>query len=141
MTLFNSIKTCFIEKPFSFKGRASRSEFWWTTLVFYICVGLLAGLMTMFKEVSDNSLFFKIGVVAFIVVILYLVLVYFSVTVRRLHDSSHSGWNILLRFIPYIGSLIVLYMLCIKSDDGENEYGAPVFRNEPHKSLLGDFDK
>lgn len=80
--------------------------------------------MTMFKEVSDNSLFFKIGVVAFIVVILYLVLVYFSVTVRRLHDSSHSGWNILLRFIPYIGSLIVLYMLCIKSDDGENEYGA-----------------
>ena len=115
MTLFDSVKTCFIEKPFSFKGRASKSEFWWTTLVFYICVGLLAVLMFMFEEVSDNSLCFKIGVFAFTVVFLYLVLVYFSATVRRLHDSSHSGWNILLRFIPHIGSLIVLYMLCIKN--------------------------
>ena len=123
MTLIDSVKTCFVEKPFSFKGRASRSEFWWTALAFYLGAGLIAGLMSMFDGVNHNTLFFKIGVVAFVVIAFYLVLVYFSATVRRLHDSSHSGWNILLRFIPYIGSFIVLYMLCIKSDEGENEYG------------------
>ena len=28
MTFFNSIKTCYM-KSFDFKGRASKSEYWW----------------------------------------------------------------------------------------------------------------
>lgn len=135
MTFIDSVKTCFIEKPFTFKGRASRSEFWWTTLVFYLGIFILAGLMSLCDTTNYNdSLLFKIGTVvgalAFIVLGLYLLIVYFSATVRRLHDSSHSGWNILLRFIPYIGSFIVLYMLCKKSDDGENEYGPNPLNND-----------
>ena len=135
MTFIDSVKTCFIEKPFTFKGRASRSEFWWTTLVFYLSIFILAGLMSLCDTTNHNdSLLFKIGTVvgalAFIVLGLYLLIVYFSATVRRLHDSSHSGWNILLRFIPYIGSFIVLYMLCKKSDDGENEYGPNPLNND-----------
>lgn len=35
MTFINSIKTCF-RKYIDFSGRASRSEFWWFYLFFYL---------------------------------------------------------------------------------------------------------
>jgi len=34
-----------------------------------------------------------------------------AVTVRRLHDTSRSGWWILLNFVPLVGPLILLVFL------------------------------
>lgn len=122
MSLPESIKTCLVKKPFTFKGRASRSEFWWFFLFFYLCIGLLGFLLEK-TGFGSNDTATIIGLIASLIPMLYLLITYLSVTVRRLHDASHSGWNILLRLIPYVGEFIVLYMLCQKSDDGVNDYG------------------
>ena len=49
-----------------------------------------------------------------------------AVTVRRLHDIGQSGWLVLVQFIPGVGSLILLIMLCIDGEKQPNAYGPPV---------------
>lgn len=130
MKFSDSIKTCLTKKPFTFKGRACRSEFWWFALFFYISCFVFGFSLDFFEhKVSHNNLGLKLLTILYIIILLYMVIAYFAATVRRLHDSSHSGWNILLRFIPYIGPFIVLYMLCKKSDESENEYGPNPLNN------------
>ena len=46
-----------------------------------------------------------------------------AVSVRRLHDTGRSGWWLLLAFIPYIGSIALLIIFCIGSDE-DNKYGS-----------------
>lgn len=46
-----------------------------------------------------------------------------AVTVRRLHDTSHSGWWVLIDLVPLVGALVLLVFVVTESDDGENEYG------------------
>ncbi len=61
MTFIKSVKTCFIKKTFTFKGRASRSEFWWFTLFFYIACFVLGFSMDYFgHNGSYNSLGVKL---------------------------------------------------------------------------------
>ena len=44
-SIWKSTKTCLIDKPFTFSGRASRSEFWWFVL-FCFLIGCLIGPAT-----------------------------------------------------------------------------------------------
>lgn len=66
MTFIKSVKTCFIKKPFTFKGRASRSEFWWFTLFFYIACFVLGfsmdylGIMVLIIALGLNCLKFSL---------------------------------------------------------------------------------
>lgn len=53
-----------------------------------------------------------------------------AVSVRRLHDTDHSGWWLLLIFIPFLGVLILLVVMCFNSKD-DNEYG-PNPKAEPN---------
>ncbi len=45
-----------------------------------------------------------------------------AVLVRRLHDTGRSAWFVLIGIIPLIG-LIMIYFLCLESQEGSNEYG------------------
>ena len=49
-----------------------------------------------------------------------------AVTIRRLHDTDHSGWWILLGLIPVIGTLILLWWYIQRGTEGENNYGPEV---------------
>ena len=124
MTFFDSLKTCLVEKPFTIKGRACKSEFWWFALAFYLFCGFMVLVLSSIKDVaSQENLIHKAAFVVVCILMLFFLIAYFCATVRRLHDASYSGGNIFLRFIPYIGSFIVLYMLCKKGDEGNNMYG------------------
>jgi len=57
------------------------------------------------------------------VVALALFIPSLAVTVRRFHDQDKSGWYILLGFIPYVGSLILLVFMCLDGTRGENRFG------------------
>ncbi|WP_081296860.1 DUF805 domain-containing protein [Gilliamella apicola] len=47
----------------------------------------------------------------------------YTVTVRRLHDTSKSGWWVLLQLIPYIGGIIIFVFCVLDSTPGSNQYG------------------
>jgi uncharacterized membrane protein YhaH (DUF805 family) len=46
-----------------------------------------------------------------------------AVQVRRFHDQDKSGWFVLLNFLPYVGGIIVLVMMCLEGTRGPNRFG------------------
>lgn len=105
MTFSDAIKTCF-SKYADFKGRASRSEYWWYTL-FIVLVSLALGMVN--SKIS--------GVFA-----LATLLPSLAVGARRLHDGNRSGWLLLLGIIPILGGLILLYFL-VQEPKEPNRFG------------------
>jgi uncharacterized membrane protein YhaH (DUF805 family) len=89
-----------------FKGRASRSEYWWFAL-FVVLVSFAAGLL---------------GDAANALVALALFLPYLAVSARRLHDIGRSGWWQLVWYIPFIGWMVMIYW-CVQDSEGPNAYG------------------
>ena len=109
MSFTESVKTCF-NKYVTFKGRATRSEYWWFTICANVLIVLLPLLIfTLFNVVA---VFF-----AYIATALAVSLPTWSVAVRRLHDTNHSGWWLLCPVYP----IILMFM---KGSEGENDYGA-----------------
>jgi uncharacterized membrane protein YhaH (DUF805 family) len=106
MTFGQSISTCFA-KYATFKGRASRSEFWWFIL-FSVLVQAACGIL------SD-----KLSALAS----LALLLPTLAVGARRAHDIDRSGWWQLLNFLPIIGWLVLLYWYCQRGEDAANRFG------------------
>ena len=46
-----------------------------------------------------------------------------AVLVRRLHDTGKSGWWVLIGFVPFVGTIVLLVFSVLNSDEGENKYG------------------
>ena len=125
MDMMKAAKLFFVNY-FDFSGRASRGEFWWAYLAFFIVStilfvvdGVIVGMIFGFTDnellsinenefLSNNGFFSNIfSLVTFIG--------WISLTSRRLQDNGHSGWWQLAYFsiIP----TIFLWVFFI-SDDG-----------------------
>jgi uncharacterized membrane protein YhaH (DUF805 family) len=98
-----------------FDGRASRPAFWWWFL-FGILVGIGASII--------DAIIGSFGVVSGLAA-LALLLPNLSVAIRRLHDTDHTGWWVLIGLIPIIGFIVLLIFYLRQSDPGENQYGPP----------------
>ena len=142
MNFISSIKTCF-KKYIDFKGRASRSEYWFFIWFFILLwVGLLfAGEYwdesNLFYELSDslyNMLnYLIIGLIYGFPLICLIPLI--SVTIRRIHDIGQSGFVILIFvfgfFIAFILKneiivrivFILLGVFLMKKSAGKNQFG------------------
>lgn len=93
--------------------------------MFLLChVGIILGLLSLvvvsisLKIPSLVTLFFITHFIYFSATIIP----YMAVLVRRLHDTGRSAWFVLIGIIPLIG-LIMIYFLCLESQEGSNEYG------------------
>ncbi|MCQ2416310.1 MAG: DUF805 domain-containing protein [Oscillospiraceae bacterium] len=97
-----------------FKGRASRSDYWWAYLAVF-----LASMVFCF-------VFGLLGVVGKILLFLYelvLIVPSLSLCVRRLHDTGKSGWWLLLS-ITGIGAIVIIIFLLLPGDSGDNQFGS-----------------
>lgn len=101
MSFTESIKTCF-KKYAVFEGRASRSEYWYWQLFVFLAVFLVSFITA--SETMGNIIYIA------------LLLPCIAVTVRRMHDTGHSGW---CAIIP----LYNIYLCFVAGDEGANEYG------------------
>ena len=111
MNFLESIQTCY-KKIFNYKGRASKSEYWWFQLYF-----TLFAILTFYY--SENYSFGQ----ALLIVWAFNNLPLLSAGVRRFHDMNKSGWTVLFALIPFIGALIVLGMLAGDGTKGKNKFG------------------
>ena len=83
MEFREAVKICLTKKYCSFKGRASRSEFWWFclfTLLINIAVAIVGAIAPALASIISA------------VQALWLLLPTVSVSTRRLHDRDLSGW-------------------------------------------------
>ncbi len=116
-----------------FKGRASRTEFWYFILywaIFYviiIAVDRVLGfnvinLKTLpFSEyIPLANLFEEVGLLTVIYRPL-TILPSLAVISRRLHDINRSGWWCLMCVTPLV--VILIIFLCKKSDENKNQFG------------------
>ena len=109
MNFSDSLSTC-LKKYFVFKGRASRSEYWW----FQLIVTPSYFISTLFN--NDISYLF-LGIT------LFTLIPAISAGVRRLHDTNRSGFFLLISFIPFIGGLVLLFFLIPEGTKGKNRFG------------------
>ncbi len=112
MGFTEAIVTC-LKKYATFKGRATRAEFWWFRL-FVFLVGFVVGFF--------GGAFPKMAHSSFVLYLLFWLAIFLpdcAVTVRRLHDRNHTGWWLLLfGILAILVPLIVGTMYLVFSGDG-----------------------
>ncbi len=114
----DAIKSCFSQYA-RFSGRARRSEYWYWILFTYLLCAATA-MPSMLSSDPDTAGTFP---VVYTLCSLILLIPSWAVLVRRLHDISKSGWNILWSLIPFIGAIYIIYLTVQDSHVGENSYG------------------
>lgn len=108
MTFVQSVKKC-LTHYVDFKGRATRSEYWYFVLACFI-LGLI--LDAIGNDILESIIY------------LFLLLPFIAAQIRRLHDTGRSGFWILIDPVPVIGCIVMLVMLTQQGTFGENKYGA-----------------
>jgi uncharacterized membrane protein YhaH (DUF805 family) len=117
MGFMEAVQSC-LRQYVGFTGRARRSEYWWFAL-FGLIVSIVADLIdAMLGTMSDSN----VGVFGAIVG-LALLLPSIAVAIRRLHDTSRTGWWILIGLIPIVG-WIILIVFYVQDSHPDNEYGS-----------------
>ena len=102
-----------------FSGRARRKEYWMFVLfnmIFALLAMTLDNLLGIaMKEIGYGPLY---GLYA-----IAMIIPGFAVGIRRLHDVGKSGWMLFILFIPLVGVIWLLILLCSDSQTEENKWG------------------
>ena len=109
-----------------FSGRSRRKEYWMFVLLNMLLstaigvVGVWGAASGLFSSEEELGLYFvaTAGLYSLIAFIPGL-----AVTIRRLHDTDRSGWNILWGLIPLVGALVLIFMYVSEGTSGPNSYG------------------
>ncbi len=106
---------------FDFKGRSTRSEYWWW-LLFVVLAGIALTIVDMgigtFNYESGDGLLSGLFKLATLIPGLAL-------GARRLHDINKSAWWLLmwLSFLLIIPVIVLLVWAARQGDNGTNRYG------------------
>lgn len=102
----------------TFRGRASRAEFWQFTVIAGAIFFVAFVIDSAFISGPDSKAQPFAGLVA-----LAHVLPGLAVAVRRLHDVDRSGWFLFINIIPLVGFVLLLYWACEAGTRGPNGFG------------------
>ncbi len=94
-----------LKKYADFNGRARRKEYWMFAL-FSTIISILLIILGAVAQIRFLDNIYSLAVL----------IPSIAVGVRRMHDTNHSGWFILIPFYN-------LYLACVNGDVGENKYG------------------
>ena len=111
-----AVKAC-LRRYAHFRGRASRSEFWWFALAVHLVVIIAIALDSVAGY--DDSASWNTPVTVpqaspgpFVTVVVFAAMLPFmAVFARRMHDTGRTGWYSLW-MLTGIGSLWIFFRLC-----------------------------
>jgi uncharacterized membrane protein YhaH (DUF805 family) len=125
----------FFTKYATFTGRASRSEYWWWTLVSGVVSIVLniimsvAGAAGATVDAAGNTVpgpGAVVGVILLVIWGLAVIVPSLALVVRRLHDLNFSGWMILIGLVPFVGGLALLVFMLLPSKPEGQRFDVPV---------------
>ena len=96
-----------------FSGRAHRTEYWMFVL-FNVIVSFLLGIVIGILQNITNTDQSILGTIYQLVLLIPSI----AVGVRRMHDTDHSGWWVIVPIVNFIFSIQ-------KGTEGENRFGFP----------------
>ena len=110
-----------------FSGRSRRKEYWMFALL-NVLIGVFVGLVFLLGYNAGMS---QTEMDTFLMPILYLaglvslalVIPGIAVTIRRLHDTDRSGWNVFWALVPLFGPLLLLVYYVSDGTPGPNRFG------------------
>jgi uncharacterized membrane protein YhaH (DUF805 family) len=120
MNFLEAVKSYFVRWN-DFKGRSSRSEYWWAILFTNIANIVLNMLSTTLQQ--SESVITLVLLLLILGLLLFMLVGIFSLIARRLHDINKSGWWYLLVF-TIIGMIPLLYWFVQKGDEADNRFGS-----------------
>ena len=124
MGFMDALTTVFRTKYATFSGRASRSEYWWAYLGYFV----IATVLQIFALVGGIILI-DAGQLAILPTLIALVGIFaliiptIAVSVRRMHDTGKSGWMLLILIIPCIGFILWIVWMVEDGQAHDNAYG------------------
>lgn len=110
-----------------FSGRSRRKEYW-SFVLLNALIGIFVGLVFLVGYYADMS---QTEMDTYLMPVVYLACLYslaaaipgVAVTIRRLHDTDRSGWNILWGLVPLFGALLLLVYYISEGTQGPNRFG------------------
>ncbi|MBR3040010.1 MAG: DUF805 domain-containing protein [Lachnospiraceae bacterium] len=97
---------------FNYKDTATRKEYWFPVIFHVLICGIACGLMILSNmDYMGYGFYFCLGAFAFLGYLVFSILPWLALTVRRLRDAGKSGWWTLLILIVGVG-LIILMVIC-----------------------------
>jgi uncharacterized membrane protein YhaH (DUF805 family) len=118
----------------SWKGRATRAEYWWWTLFVFIVElpfsiiynvasqGELQKAMESGDQAATLAATFGPAYWLLLLVSLVFFLPSLAVTIRRLHDIDRSGGWFWIILVPFAGSIVLLVFALLPSTPGKNRF-------------------
>lgn len=114
MSFFEAVSSC-LSQYATFRGRATRAEFWWFFLFVFLASLIIQALFMAFAGPLGGSM-------AVLVFGIAMLLPSLAVGARRLHDMDHSGWWQLLHLIG-IGTLVLWIWMMFPGSKDTNRFG------------------
>lgn len=94
-------------------GRLTRAEFrsrWLILIVLAFLISLVCSVLPLLATIGSLAL-------------LAISIMQLTIAARRLHDTNHSAWWLLLMFIPGINFCLFIYLLFKETNHEPNQYG------------------
>ena len=113
----------FFKNYFNFTGRASRSEFWWFTLAYFIVIFIISFIEGFLMALSGN---YTGTPIVSNLLILAMFIGQLSLNARRLQDRGYSGWWQTVVYPPLILMYIFLFSF-ILNESGGAAFGMGLF--------------
>ena len=126
MNFLEAVKSYFVRWN-DFKGRSSRSEYWWAYLFVTIAI-IVLNVLPPNLESGDSTGLLLLALLT-LGIRLFMLVALLSLTARRLHDVNKSGWWYLLIF-TIIGIIPLLYWFVQKGDEADNRFGPDPLANK-----------
>ena len=101
-----------------FSGRSRRKEYW----MFFLINVAISIVLTIVDAMTGLTASMGFGPLSMIYT-LGVIVPGFAVAVRRLHDTDHSGWYLLISLIPIVGTILLLIALFKEGSAAQNTYG------------------
>lgn len=117
--MFKAVKV-FYSKYADFSGRATRSEYWYVMLFFFL-VGVAAAILgALLGRDAMSAVRVLLGLFSLASLVPNIAL-----SVRRLHDIDKSGAWWFIRFVPFVGGIVLFVFSLMAGTYGPNQYGNP----------------
>lgn len=104
-----------------------------TASVIVTLIGMLVMILSQALPRGTGQTLLTVMMLAMIPLMVWFI----ALMVRRLHDADHSGWWVLLIFVPVANMLLSLYLLFVPGTPGRNRFGEPNPPNDILVTLFG----
>ena len=106
-----------LQQAFNVRGRASRYD-WYMFAISALCASLFVDYLFMIPWLQPWEWWPQLSLA------LYALIMLVPLSIRRLHDTNRSGWELLWLALPVFGWLYLLILFYIDGSIKENQYGA-----------------